>query len=176
MQDNKKLTDDDFYNKYTCLYNQIKQAELNKDDDNGQLTIADMAPYDGCMYETYGSELDYVRGVVYKNPKTVWTIIDNNDGWYGIVAGYHWVNRQGYLITEQEWENEYEEYTIYDSTELREQWDSLPKEAIMIICDIEYIGDTPEELQWYKDENFYKWEEISEEIREEIMNKFKSGI
>lgn len=154
---NKQLSDDVFFEKYTCVENPYTEG----------------GSFNNCMFETYGEEYQLVVKQVGLYPASVWTIIDNNDGWYGIVAGYHWINRQGYLITEQEWENEYEEYTIYDNTELRKQWDSLPKEAIMDICGIEYIGDTPEELELYKDENFYEWEEMSEEMREDILKEYK---
>jgi hypothetical protein len=154
----EQLSDDVFFEKYTCVENPFTEG----------------GSFNNCMFETYGEEYQLVVKQVGLYPASVWTIIDNNDGWYGIVAGYHWVNRQGYLITEQEWKNEYEEYTIYDTTELREQWDSLPKEAIMDICGIEFIGDDPDELELYKDENFYEWEEMSEEMREDILKEYKT--
>lgn len=153
----EQLSDDVFFEKYTCVENPYTEG----------------GSFNNCMFETYGEEYQLVVKQVGLYPASVWTVIDC-DGWYGIVAGYHWINRQGYLITEQEWENEYEEYTIYDNTELRKQWDSLPKEAIMDICGIEYIGDTPEELELYKDENFYEWEEMSEEMREDILKEYKT--
>jgi hypothetical protein len=67
----------------------------------------DKASFNGCMYETFGEELDYVRSMAH-NPKTtkrVWTIIET-DGKLFYVAGYHFVNRLGYLITEKPYENE----------------------------------------------------------------------
>ena len=33
----------------------------------------------------------------------VWTLIDNNDGDTFILSGLHWVNRLGYLITQNPW-------------------------------------------------------------------------
>jgi hypothetical protein len=153
----KQLSDDVFFEKYTCVQNPYTT--------NGS--------FDNCLLETYGKEWHVVLDKTKETPKKVWTLIDC-DGWYGIVAGYHYVNRIGYLITEQEWDSEYEQYTISDTTELREQWDSLPKEAIMDICGIEYIGDTAEELQLYKEENFYEWEEMSEEQRDAILKEYKT--
>ena len=44
----------------------------------------------------------------------------------------------------------------------------------MDICGIEYIGDTAEELELYKEENFYEWEEMSEEQRENILKEYKT--
>ena len=164
-----KLTDDDFFSKYTCEYNRVMQSKLAEQEDNGRTTIEDMAPYNGCMYETYDEEYQRVKEMVAQNPKRVWTII-NCDGWEGIVAGWHWINRTGYLITEQEWSSEEEEYTCYDNSELREQWDSLPAEAIEEVTSIKVTGE--DDLEEVKDEEFYQWEELDEEYREEIMNRY----
>lgn len=57
---------------------------------------------DGCMYETYGPELNYVQHVNSLAPNTVWTIIDGERSMLRISSGYHHVNRFGYLITEVE--------------------------------------------------------------------------
>jgi hypothetical protein len=62
--------------------------------------VAD-APYDECMFETYGDELIYIQGIWKKRPHYVWTIISADDGAAWIVPGYHFVNREGYLITQQ---------------------------------------------------------------------------
>jgi hypothetical protein len=65
------------------------------------------ASFNGCMYETYGKELEYVRSVAH-NPKTaksVWTILEADSKIF-YCAGYHFVNRLGYLITEKPFENE----------------------------------------------------------------------
>lgn len=63
---------------------------------------------DGVM-ETYGEDLVKVVEQNEKNPKTVWTIVDC-DGELVIVAGYHWVNRFLYFVSNEEWENANEEY------------------------------------------------------------------
>jgi hypothetical protein len=68
---------------------------------------------DGCWFETYGAEHDFVRSIAEKEPNRVWTILDHNDDDDGdpedgdyeplplpIVSGYHWVNRLNYIITE----------------------------------------------------------------------------
>jgi len=59
------------------------------------------------MLETYGEELQIVKK---SNPKTVWTIIDGEGERMYIIAGMHWVNRINYVITEEEWQDENEEY------------------------------------------------------------------
>jgi hypothetical protein len=38
--------------------------------------------------------------------------VDNEDGELIIIAGFHFVNRLGYLITDEAWEDEYEQYLV----------------------------------------------------------------
>lgn len=54
------------------------------------------------MYETYGEEVEYVQN---HDPNFVWTLVtgDMSDL---IVAGYAYVNRLGYYITEIPWEDD----------------------------------------------------------------------
>lgn len=66
------------------------------------------ASWSGTLFETYGEEEAYVREQAQKNPKKVWTLLDGDDDMY-IVAGFHFVNRVGYIITENEWETGEEE-------------------------------------------------------------------
>ena len=72
------ISDADFYEHFAPVKN-----HLNPD-----------APFDGCMFETFGEELDFVRA---QDPALVWTIIDC-DGTMTIESGYHFVNRLGYLV------------------------------------------------------------------------------
>lgn len=77
------------------------------------------ASFNGCMFETFGEEVKYVVDIA-NDPaktKTVWTIThgDNDTMFYS--AGYHLVNRIGYLITEKEWETGVEEVEIPNDTE-----------------------------------------------------------
>lgn len=50
----------------------------------------------GCLFETYGEELEFVRG---RDVRFVWTLIDGDDGDMYLVSGFHRVNRVGYLIS-----------------------------------------------------------------------------
>ncbi|WP_437193957.1 hypothetical protein [Planctomicrobium sp. SH527] len=50
----------------------------------------------GCLFETYGEELEFVRG---QDIRFVWTLIDGDDGDMYLVSGFHRVNRVGYLIS-----------------------------------------------------------------------------
>ncbi len=81
----KKLTYDDFLEKYKPVENHI-------DSD---------AAFDGCMFETYGDELEYIEKT---NPKNIWTIIETDND-FSLIAGYHYVNRYGYFITEKQWKD-----------------------------------------------------------------------
>jgi len=61
------------------------------------------AGYEGCMFETYGEENEFVLNNLNRN--TVWTLItgDNEDFW--VIPGYHIVNRMGYFMTTKPWES-----------------------------------------------------------------------
>ncbi len=50
----------------------------------------------GCLFETYGEELEFVRQ---QNPLTVWTLVDGDGDDQYLVSGFHFVNRIGYLIS-----------------------------------------------------------------------------
>lgn len=89
-----KLTETEFDDKFTLIKNHI--------DDN--------AAFDGNMFETYGEELEFVKQMAKQN--RVITIIESDEGcdededgfvtpkmYY--VSGMHFVNRIGYLISEQ---------------------------------------------------------------------------
>jgi hypothetical protein len=56
-------------------------------------------------FETYGEEVEFVQKA---DNKYVWTEVDGDSGTY-IVAGYSFVNRIHYYITENPWEDEYTE-------------------------------------------------------------------
>lgn len=59
---------------------------------------------DGTMFETYGEELEFVQT---HDPKYIWTWV-TGDMCDIIVAGYAYVNRFGYYVTEIPWEDENE--------------------------------------------------------------------
>ncbi len=52
----------------------------------------------GCLFETYGEELAFVRK---QDPRLIWTLLDGDDGQLVVQRGYHVVNRIGYLISQQ---------------------------------------------------------------------------
>jgi hypothetical protein len=103
----KQLTIDDFDNKYTTQYNQVELKKLQAMEDTGNLLPDDMCSFGGCMYETFGEDLECVKQT---DNKYIWTIVDGDDEDLIIMAGFHFVNRFGYLITNEPWEDEYEQY------------------------------------------------------------------
>jgi hypothetical protein len=76
------LTEDEFKSKFTMVKNHL--------DDNASL--------DGCMFETYGDEVDYITSLAETN--TVWTYLEGEDDCY-FVTGMHLVNRIGYFVTKE---------------------------------------------------------------------------
>lgn len=95
-----KITEEKFYEKYIPQINHIVRAETDK-----SVADEDICSWSGCMYETYGEELDYIVEEANANKNNVWTIIEE-DGKMYILSGYHVVNRLGYLITETPYETE----------------------------------------------------------------------
>lgn len=55
------------------------------------------ASFDGAMFETYGDEYEFVKQ---SDPACIWTYGDGDDGGSYIWAGWSYVNRIGYFITE----------------------------------------------------------------------------
>lgn len=60
---------------------------------------------DTLHYETYGEEVEYVK---LQDNHHIWTEVDGDSGTY-IVAGYHFVNRINYYITNKPWTDEWTE-------------------------------------------------------------------
>jgi hypothetical protein len=100
----KFLTEEDFSKQYELQINHIERAKQPASVEDG-----DICSFSGRMYETFGQELAYVKEMA--NQDRVLTIIEgdevvfNDDGeddsvWY-ITSGFHYVNRIGYLVTEQ---------------------------------------------------------------------------
>ncbi len=94
MSDNL-LTDDTWLEIYECEEN----------------PFVDDSAFNGCMFETYGEELEHVFKVHKETPERVWTFIDC-DGEQYITSGFHLVNRLGYFITKEPCKSEMEEYIV----------------------------------------------------------------
>ena len=88
----KKITEEEFDEQFETVENHLEEN----------------ASFSGCMFETYGEELDYVFELS-KKEKRVWTIIEGegeNEMYY--VTGFHLVNRIGFLVTKEPYTEELE--------------------------------------------------------------------
>lgn len=80
-----EMTEDEFDDRYKLVPNHLNpNAGWAYGDGNG------------CLFETFGEELDYVRS---QDPQTIWTLVDGSDGDLYLQSGYHFVNRIGYLLS-----------------------------------------------------------------------------
>ena len=95
-----EITEDNFNEVFKPQINQFERA---KQPDS--VADEDVCCFNGCMFETYGEDLDYVWQAAQDNPKKVWTIIEGDEGMY-YASGFHRVNRMGFLICEVEFDEE----------------------------------------------------------------------
>jgi len=104
-------------------------------------------------FETYGEEVEFVQKA---DNKYIWTEVDGDEGTY-IMAGYHWVNRIHYYITENPWDDEWTEiptwcYRNCDCTEETGEYDENCTECEEGTIDVP--SDTVEDLkQIYGEDN-----------------------
>ena len=85
MTDNLiEITEDEFDATYPLKTNHLR-TDASWDHGDG-----------GCLFETYGEELEFVRQ---QDPRAVWTLVDGDDGDQYLVSGCHFVNRIGYLVS-----------------------------------------------------------------------------
>jgi hypothetical protein len=85
MMTSLEITEDEFDTQYPLVINHLNP--------NASWTFGD-GP--GCLFETYGQELAFVRS---QNPRTIWTLVDGDDGSQFLLSGFHVVNRIGYLVS-----------------------------------------------------------------------------
>lgn len=80
-----QLTEEEFDERYPLLRNHLNpHAGWAYGEENG------------CLFETYGEELEFVR----RQPTdTIWTLVDGDDGDQYVISGFHFVNRIGYLLS-----------------------------------------------------------------------------
>src|ERR1700735_2631893 len=80
-----ELTEDEFDARYP-----LKSNHLNP---SAGWALGDAG---GCLVETHGEEFAFVKR---QDPRTVWTLLDGDDGDMYLVNGIHYVNRIGYLLS-----------------------------------------------------------------------------
>jgi len=84
--------------------NQITEEEFDKKYQPIENHIDDNASWSGCMFETFGAEVEFVK----QQPENhIWTIVECDDSMV-VVSGWHYVNRMGYLITVNPWQDDIE--------------------------------------------------------------------
>lgn len=92
------------------------------------------------MFETYGKDLEFVKTMLCSKPQNVWTLLDDGEGFDLIVAGYHYVNRLGYFITEvpckseRQWVENWSEEDKEESLAMREEDDELEDGGESVGC------------------------------------------
>lgn len=84
MNDLIELTEEGWFNTFKPIPNHIDPDASFSDGDNGY------------MFETYGSELDFVKA---QEPNRIWTYCDGDDNGTYIFQGMRIVNRIGYFVT-----------------------------------------------------------------------------
>lgn len=92
-----EITDITFSAEYKPQINHIIRAQTSNEIGND-----DICSFNGCMYETYGDEYEYVQDVAESTPNHVWSIIEVESGEMRYFAGFR-DDAFGYLITEKEW-------------------------------------------------------------------------
>lgn len=90
--ENVIITEDQFDERFIMMKNHFYD---NPDD----------CSFNGCLFETYGKEMDYITEARFNSMKQkhLWTIVESDDGdklYYQ--SGYHIVNRIGFFFTEEE--------------------------------------------------------------------------
>ena len=99
-------------------------------------------------FETYGDEVEFVQKA---DNKYIWTEVDGDGGCY-IIAGYSFVNRIQYYITENPWDDEFTEvptwcYRRCDCTDEEGFEDGNPDCTECEYGDIDIPCDTVEDLK-----------------------------
>lgn len=92
-----KITEKQFFEDYKPQINHIARKKADR-----EWADEHIAPYNGAMYETYGEEGEYIMNKNAISPNRIWTLLDV-DGELIICAGWSFVNRMGYFVTEKPW-------------------------------------------------------------------------
>jgi len=80
-----ELSEREFKHHYPLLTNHINPHSSWTSGDNN-----------GCLFETHGLELVFVKS---QPTNRIWTIIDGEDNHLYLLSGFHFANRIGYLIS-----------------------------------------------------------------------------
>jgi hypothetical protein len=107
----KQLTEEQFDSMFTPQINHIERALADPDTDD-----EDICSFSGCLYETFGSEIEYVLEMAKLN--RVVTIIEGEDtepdednethSTIFYASGFHLVNRMGFLVLDKPYTFDFE--------------------------------------------------------------------
>ena len=88
------ITEDEFYEKYNPLPNLLR--------DDAPFGGFMFETFGGFMFETFGPELEFVEEHLNCDTcrRGIWTVIEAEGNFY-FLSGFHYVNRFGYLLTEE---------------------------------------------------------------------------
>ena len=88
------LTVDEWMDKYNPIKNHLDES----------------TSFEGCAFETYDEELEFVQS---QDPHNIWTMVNVGDESY-IVPGFRWIDRDLYFVTEKPFteENLHDEYLV----------------------------------------------------------------
>jgi len=106
-------------------------------------------------------ELEFVKQY---GDRFIYTLIDNNEGWFGVSTGYHYVNRVGYFIASVPW-TEFGEYTFYDEAGVNEWFYLIGRTERALLLDTDLSDDATTYDEWY---------DFSLEEKEELQQKWKT--
>ena len=81
MNDFIEMTEEEWFETYKPIKNHLETT----------------SSFDGHMFETYGSEVEFVKS---QDTDKIWMLGDGDDGGMYIWSGWGFVNRIGYFITE----------------------------------------------------------------------------
>ena len=89
----KTMTEKDFDTNFTPILNHLEPN----------------SSFSGCMFETYGEEIEFVK----EQPNnTIWTIVTGDDDTMYYISGFHFINRMGYLIMNEPITDDDVEYDV----------------------------------------------------------------
>lgn len=129
-----KITEEEFFEKYKPIQNPYTKG----------------SGWNNTMFETYGKEIDYVTSSNFSD-RQIWTLVDCVNEECYIIPGFHFVDRNGYFITEIPWENENIEVNCNEM---------ITKKQAINAC-INFFKELKFTLDRYNVHNFFTEEEYS---------------
>lgn len=102
---------------------------------------------DDKMFDTDGDEVAFVKS---QDRNHIWTLVDDSEGGSGLLAGWHFVNRIGYYVTEEPWtdENEWIQYDSKPCTYMANEngdWWQTHEEQVMYYLDVDTLTEEQKE-------------------------------